>query len=195
VKNQTELLKERIRIKLKNGLLDPHKPVFKDDLVDDLAAYDAPPSKKMLAISIKFFVNHDSSAPIAPHDILLLAGMDPESRFFLPALNERTFPFHDPRLSCLHRIDITKNRGRINKVNPVFLLEKYCIFSPAPPLKIKDGFTFLSPSLIFEPFAFKLNLTIISSSVPPQLKFQSRRLPNSRRCPEPCSIRYRNPSG
>ncbi len=170
-------------------------PIFKDDLVDDLAAYDAPPSKKMFAISIKFFVNHDSSAPIAPHDIFLLAGMDPESRFFLPALNERTFLFHDPRLFHLHRVDITKNRGRVNRVNPVFLLEKYCIFSPTLPLKIKDGFTFLSPSSIFEPFAFILNLTLISSSVPLQLKFQPHPLLNSRRCPEPYSIRYRNPSG
>jgi hypothetical protein len=47
------------------------EPVFHNDLVEDLSAGDASPSEKMLADPVKLFVNHHSSATMAPHDNLL----------------------------------------------------------------------------------------------------------------------------
>lgn len=105
-----------------------NKAIFKDHLVDDLSADHTSPPEKMLTISIKFFINHCSPTPHAFHGISLRVEMGFNSDFLLP-LTIRGNPFlHDPFLRCLHKGHFTKNRGRVNKVNSVFLDRKSRIF-------------------------------------------------------------------
>jgi hypothetical protein len=52
----------------------PSKPVLENHLIDYLPAKDASPSKKMLAVVIKFLVAHHPAATIGPHDLFLLKG-------------------------------------------------------------------------------------------------------------------------
>jgi len=47
-------------------------PVLQNHLVDDLSANNASPSKKVLTISIKLFINHHPAASMAPHNFYLL---------------------------------------------------------------------------------------------------------------------------
>jgi hypothetical protein len=46
-------------------------PVLQDYRVNNLPTIDAPPSKKVFAITIKFFIDHYSIAPITSHVDLL----------------------------------------------------------------------------------------------------------------------------
>ena len=111
----------------KAKLLDTIEPILENHLVDDLSAdYTSPPIKE-LAISIKFFKDHHPVTPMAPHNTSLPDGMT--SRTDLPP---RRLPQVLPVLqhsmgSSLHDLDFTGKRGRVNKVNPVFFREKYCI--------------------------------------------------------------------
>ena len=76
-------------------LLYASEPVLQNDLVNNLSANNAPPSKKMLTISIKLLVNHDSVTSMAPHDALLLAGMNFKTDFkWASALQATPFSQH-----------------------------------------------------------------------------------------------------
>ena len=45
-------------------------PVFKNDLVDDLAAQNASPSEELLAGAIELFKDHDPTATMTLHNSL-----------------------------------------------------------------------------------------------------------------------------
>jgi hypothetical protein len=116
------------RIRIKGGLSATHKAIFKDHLVDDLSADHASPSKKMLTISIKFFINHCSPTPHAFHGISLHVEMGFNSDFLLPLTIRGNPSLHHPFLGCHHKDHFTEDRDRVNKVNPVFLDRKSRIF-------------------------------------------------------------------
>jgi hypothetical protein len=71
-------------------------PVLQDYRVNNLPTIDAPPGKKVFAITVKFFIDHYSITSITPHVDLL---------GFIPHASSpvRLLTFNDPyRLSSSH---------------------------------------------------------------------------------------------
>jgi hypothetical protein len=62
------------------------EPILQDDLVNDLAAKDAPPPEKFLTNAVEFFEYHCSSAPIALHHGPPLFEFGGLSAIFVPVL-------------------------------------------------------------------------------------------------------------
>jgi hypothetical protein len=66
------------------------KAIFQDHLINDLAAKDAPPSKKFFTYTVELLVNHDTTTSMTLHMSLLrnnnlsevLANFIPKGEFF-----------------------------------------------------------------------------------------------------------------
>ena len=62
-------------------LLYAFESIFQNDLVNNLSADNAAPSKEMLTISVEFLIDHYSITSMTPHDTLLLVGMNLQTDF------------------------------------------------------------------------------------------------------------------
>jgi hypothetical protein len=108
-------------------LLNTIEPILENHLVDDLSADNTSPPIKELAISVKLLIDHHPFAPMAPHNTSLPDGMISRTDLLLHTLPQVVPVLQHSMGSSLHNLHFTGKRGRVNKVNPVFFREKYCI--------------------------------------------------------------------
>jgi hypothetical protein len=93
-------------------LLDTIEPILKDDLVNDLSANNASPSEKILAISIKLFIDHHPIAAMAPHDTSLLDRIHPQTSLGPHATGNVIPLFQHTVLSCFHKLRFYSKRRK-----------------------------------------------------------------------------------
>ncbi len=107
--------------------MDTIEPILENHLVDDLSTDNASPSIKEFAISIKLLVDHHPFTAMAPHGTSLPGGVISRMDLLLHSMAQVILVLQHSMGSSLHKLDFTGKSGRVNKVNPVFFRERYCI--------------------------------------------------------------------
>jgi hypothetical protein len=95
-------------------LLHVSKPIFQNDLINNLSANNASPSEEMLTITVKFLINHYSLTSMTSHDTLLLAGVNFGTVVKLGSIFQVIPSFQHPVLPHSHSPEFYPN-GRKSK--------------------------------------------------------------------------------